>query len=62
MILGERALDEIVERLAVEFSGLLPFTTLVGVLHQHVSGHPDDSAALVEAAARTKLYVQRQGD
>jgi hypothetical protein len=62
MIMRNSALDEITERLAMDFSGLVPFTILVAVLHRHVSDYPEASADLVEAATRRKLSILRQGD
>jgi hypothetical protein len=52
---------EITERLVRDFSALMPFETIVAVLREHVSAHPDDSASLVEATTRMTLKVRRQG-
>jgi hypothetical protein len=62
MIIGERAFDEITERLAVDFSGLVPFTILIHVLRKYVADHPDDAPALIEAGIRMELNLARQGE
>jgi hypothetical protein len=61
MTLEERDYAQITERLATDFSGLVPFETIVRILHEQAIAHPDQPADLVEAATRMTLKIRRQG-